>query len=53
MAKDKNAGMYVVLWLLLLGAAGVSIAGLVIALDNKKKIENDEKESFCSSCGIF
>jgi len=37
--KGKNAGMYTVLWLLLLGAVGVSIAALVIALENQEKVK--------------
>jgi len=41
MANKKNKGMYTFLWLILLGAVGVAIAGLVIALENQKKLKEE------------
>jgi len=43
MVDKKDRGMYTFLWLILLGAVGVAIAGLVIALENQKKLK---KESY-------
>jgi len=45
MAYEKNKGMCMLMWIILLGTIGVAIAGLVIALENEKKLKGG-KESF-------